>query len=355
VSRGAFLLEPLVDQTELANRNDQPDDKDDDADGFDAEGDPVEHAFSPPSPGTPGEGWGEGLAGYTCRVPLVDAATLVRHAHRNHYAVVQINTNGGTYDLTRAIAEVAEEEQAPVILGAYEKNLEYRGFEYAAMQMRFFAQRATVPVAVHLDHGSSIEACRRAIDSGFTSVMIDGSHLAIDQNIELAKRAVEIAHPKNVTVEAEVGELQKLNPDGSMNEVKNLSDPLDVARMSAETGIDMLAVGIGNAHGFYKDAPNIRFDLLEKLVAASKVPLVLHGCTGLSDEVIQKCIAMGMAKLNLGTLLRTRCVEYTAEVIAEGKHMNHPWRVGLAVKDKLKPHIRHIIQCAGTSDRAKER
>src|SRR5215207_9864478 len=100
-------------------------------------------------------------------MPLIDAATLVRHAHRNKYCVVQVNTNGGTYDITRAIIEAAEEEHAPVILGAYESNLQFRGYAYAAMQMRFFAERAKVPVAVHLDHGSSLDACKQAIDAGF--------------------------------------------------------------------------------------------------------------------------------------------------------------------------------------------
>lgn len=285
---------------------------------------------------------------------LVNAAVLVRDAARHRYAVVQINTNGGTYDITRAIIEVAEEENAPVILGAYENNLKYRGYEYAAMQMRFFGERASVPVAIHLDHGGSIEACRKAIDAGFTSVMIDGSHLPIDQNIQQTRAVTEIAKPRGVSVEAEVGELQKLNPDGSMSEVKNLSDPAEVYRLSREGNPDMLAVGIGNAHGFYKDAPNIRFDLLEKLAAASAVPLVLHGSTGLSDEVIMRCVNMGMAKANLGTLIRTRWVEHTAAVVAENQHMNHPWRVGQAVKDRLKPDIRHILRVTGSAGRAKE-
>jgi ketose-bisphosphate aldolase len=286
-------------------------------------------------------------------MPLIDAATLVRQAYRGRWCVVQINTNGGTYDITRAIIEAAEEENAPVILGAYEANLAYRGYEYAAMQMRFFAERAAVPVAVHLDHGSSVDACHKAIEAGFTSVMIDGSHLPIAQNVALTEKAVALAKPRGVSVEGEVGELQKLAADGSVAEAKNLSDPDEVARMS-RTGIDMLAVGIGNAHGFYKDAPNIRFDMLEKYAAASNVPLVLHGTTGLSDEVVARCVAMGMAKANLGTLIRTRCVEYTAEVIAEKKHNNHPWRVGQAVKDRLKPHVRHILSTAGSSGHAKE-
>lgn len=286
-------------------------------------------------------------------MPLIDAATLVRHAHKGKYCVVQINTNGGTYDITRAIIETAEEEQSPVILGAYEANLGYRGFEYAAMQMRFFAERAKVPVAVHLDHGQSVEACVKAMDAGFTSVMIDGSHLSIEKNIEQTKKVVEIAKKRKVSVEAEVGELQKLGPDGSVIEVKNLSDPAEVAAISG-VGIDMLAVGIGNAHGFYKEVPNIRFDLLEKLAAASKVPLVLHGSTGLADEVIAKCVAMGMAKANLGTLIRTRAVEYMAEVLKGNEHKNHPWRVGQAVKDKLKPEIRHMFKVIGSCGRAKE-
>src|SRR5688572_21492441 len=285
-------------------------------------------------------------------MPLIDTATLVRHAHRNRYCVVQVNTNGGTYDITRAIVEAAEAEKSPVILGAYEANLKYRGYTYAAMQMRFFAERASVPVAIHLDHGGSLDACRQAIGAGFTSVMIDGSHLPIAQNIAAAREVVELAKPRGVSVEAEVGELQKLNPDGSVAEVKNLSDPDDVSRMSRETGIDMLAVGIGNAHGFYKDAPNIRFDLLERLAAASAVPLVLHGTTGLADDVIRRCISMGMAKANLGTLIRTRCVEFTRDVIAEGKHQNHPWRVGLAVKDRLKPLIVDMLRVIGSSGRA---
>ncbi len=286
-------------------------------------------------------------------MPLTDTASLVRLAHRGKYAVVQFNTNGGTYDITRAIIESAEEEGAPVILGAYEANLGYRGYEYAAMQMCFFAERASVPVAVHLDHGSSIDACIKAMDAGFTSVMIDGSHLPIEQNISLAIRAVEIARARSVSVEAEVGELQKLNPDGSVAEVKNLSSPEEVRQMS-QTGIDMLAVGIGNAHGFYKDAPNIRFDMLEKFAAASEVPLVLHGSTGLADDVIQRCVSMGMAKANLGTLIRTRWVEHTAAVIAENQHKNHPWRVGQAVKDRLKSDIRHMIRVTGGSGRAGE-
>jgi ketose-bisphosphate aldolase len=287
-------------------------------------------------------------------MPLVSCAELVKHACKNRYAVAQVNTNGATYGLVRAIAEVAQEERAPIILGDYEKNMAYCGFGYAAMVMRHFAEQLDVPVAVHLDHGSTVESCEMAIRAGFNSVMIDGSHLPIGENIAQTKKVLSLARPRGITVEAEVGELQKLNPDGSMDEVQNLTDPRDVARISTETDIDMLAVGIGNAHGFYKGQPNIRIDLLEKLAAASKVPLVLHGTTGLADEVVERCVSMGMAKVNLGTLIRTRYVEYTAAVIAEGKHQNHPWRVCQAVKDRIKDHVRHIVRVTGSAGRARD-
>ena len=287
-------------------------------------------------------------------MPLTDSATLIRHAHAHGYAVAQVNTNGGSDDLTRAIIETAEAVAAPVLLGAYEANMAYRGYEFAATVMHWFAERADVPVAIHLDHGSSIESCTRAIEAGFTSVMIDGSHLPIEQNIEQTKKVVALATPRQISVEAEVGQLQKLDADGSINEVKNLSDPVEAERMSRETGIDMLAVGIGNAHGFYKGEPDIRLDLLDRLAQASSVPLVLHGTTGLSDAVIAACVGRGMAKVNLGTLIRTRFVEYTAEVIAEGEHQNHPWRVAAEVHERIKPHIEHILEVTGSAGRAAE-
>ncbi len=287
-------------------------------------------------------------------MPLTDSATLIRHAHDHGYAVAQVNTNGGSDDLTRAIIETAAAAAAPVLLGAYEANLAYRGYEFAATVMRWFAERADVPVAIHLDHGSSIESCARAIEAGFTSVMIDGSHLPVEQNIEQSKKVVALARPRQISVEAEVGQLQKLEADGAISEVKNLSDPADAERMSRETGIDMLAVGIGNAHGFYKGEPDIRLDLLDKLAAASTVPLVLHGTTGLSDAVIAACVQRGMAKVNLGTLIRTRFVEYTADVIAEGEHQNHPWCVAAEVHERIKPHIEHILEVTGSAGRAGE-
>ena len=284
---------------------------------------------------------------------LVTTASIVQAAHEKGYAVPQINTNGACYDIVRCICEVAQELSAPVILGVYENNLDYRGFEYAGMVMRWFAQHTDVPVAIHLDHGQSLEACQKAIDAGFTSVMIDGSKSPFEDNLKLTQQVVELAQPQGVSVEAEIGQLQELNAQGLITEVKNFSNP-DEVRIMSESGVDLLAVGIGNAHGFYKGQPNIRLDLLKEFAAVSRVPLVLHGTTGLADQTVERCVSMGMAKVNLGTLIRTRYVQYTADVIANEEHLNHPWRVQQAVKDKLKEDIRYIIRVTGCAGRAME-
>ena len=284
---------------------------------------------------------------------LVNATSIVQPAFEQGYAVPSINTNGACDEILRAVCEVASEQRAPMILGCYEANAGYRGLDYCANAMRWHAERCDAPIAVHLDHGMSVDGCRQGLDAGFTSVMFDGSKTPLQENLANTKRIVELAAPHGVSVEAEIGELQQLNPDGSMGEVKNLSDADEVQAM-ADTGIDMLAVGIGNAHGFYKGQPNIRFDLLEQFAQVSRVPLVLHGTTGLADETINRCVSMGMAKVNLGTLIRHRHVEYTADAINTTEHNGHPWRVQQAVKDRLKDHIRHIVDITRSAGRAGE-
>ena len=285
-------------------------------------------------------------------MPLTDTTTLVKHAAENGYAVAAINTNGADYNIVRALIEVAEEEKSPIIFGAYEANLAYRGFEYAGSVMNMLAKNSSVPIASHLDHGGSVEACKKAIEAGFTSVMIDGSKMPFAENLAVVKEVCAIAKPNAVSVEAEVGELQRLGPNGEMGEAKNLANPEEVKRISEEADIDMLAVGIGNAHGFYKGKPNIRVDLLAEFAKICKVPLVLHGTTGLDNDVVRECIKIGIAKINLGTQIRTNCVKYTAEAIANIEHNGHPWKVAAAVKDRLKEEIRTFVKLIGSGGKA---
>ncbi len=278
-------------------------------------------------------------------MPLIEAEPLVERAHEEGWAVAQLNTNGATYGLTRAIIETAEEEDAPVILGAYAANAQYRGLPYCGQHMRYFAEQADVPVAVHLDHGKSVDVCEDALEAGFTSIMYDGSRLPIDENIHKTDLVARKAETTGSSMEAEVGQLQ----DGDQSDGENLSDPAEVRRICAETDIDFLAVGIGTAHGFYETEPSVHLDLLDELNRVSDVPLVLHGTTGLEDDVVKACIKRGIAKVNVGTLIRTRYVDYTREAIEDIQHEGHPWRVSRAAMCNLKDEVRYILRLTGSS------
>jgi len=283
-------------------------------------------------------------------VSIVDAGTLAERAKKERYAVAAINTQGGNYDIVRAILEVAEEEQSPIILAAYEGNLEYYGFEWFGEYARWAANRAGVPVALHLDHSRSVDAVLMAIRNGFTSVMIDFSTQPLADNIAATKEVIRVARPLGVTVEAEIGELQRNEEGSSQQENKNMVNPDDVAEFLAKCRPDLLAIGIGNAHGFYKGTPNIRIDLLKTVHAIDPtLALVLHGTTGIPDETVKECIANGIAKVNYGTIIRHRFLEHLREGI-EGavEHKGHVWKVARYAKDQTKDEVRKIIRIVGS-------
>jgi len=281
---------------------------------------------------------------------LVNSKYIVDDAQKRGYAVPAINTNGGNYDIVRAVCEAAEELRSPIILMAYTPNTEYYGIEYFGMISRYFANKVSVPVAIHLDHSSSIEPILMAIRYGFTSVMIDYSKHELDENIAITRKVVDISHPLDISVEAEVGELLRSDGKGGYLECKNLASVEDVEKFTSSVPVDMLAVGIGNAHGFYKGKPNIRTDLLKKIRKATDVPLVLHGSTGIPEEVVKECIKIGIAKINFGTLIRTNYVKYLDETIDSFDHKGHPWRIQQHVKDLIKEDVKRIIRLSG-SDR----
>jgi len=204
-------------------------------------------------------------------------------------------------------------------------------------------------VAIHLDHGDSVELCRECIDIGFTSVMIDASTRPIAENAETTNQVIAMARPKGITVEAEIGELARM---GDENSFSNVVDPDQVKEFLKACQPDSLAIGIGNAHGFYKGEPNIRLDILEKVAAMTDLPLVLHGCTGMGDEIIQKAIQMGMAKINFGTQIRFNYVKYLEETCREFNHQGHAWRISQRCNDLLTEDVKDIIRLSGSEGRA---
>ena len=231
---------------------------------------------------------------------LVSMTNMLQKARAGKYAVGQFNINN--LEWTRKILETAQEQNAPVILGVSEGAAKYMGgFNTVVLMVKGLMQdlNITVDVAIHLDHGTSFENCKKAIDAGFTSVMIDGSHHPIDENIKMTKEVVEYAHARGCSVEAEVGTVGG-NEDGIIGGIK-YADEAECVRICAETGIDALAPALGSVHGPYKGEPVLGFVEMESIGKATQMPLVLHGGTGIPDEKIQKAIACGTCKINVNT------------------------------------------------------
>ncbi len=249
---------------------------------------------------------------------LVNAREMLTKARDGHYAVAQININN--LEWTKAVLLTAEEQKSPVILGVSEGAGKYMtGFETVTAMVKAMdkALGITVPVALHLDHGT-YEGSFKCIQAGFTSIMFDGSHYAIEENVEKTAELVRIAHEAGMSIEAEVGSIGG-EEDGVVG-MGEVADPAECKRI-ADLGVDFLAAGIGNIHGVYP--PNwkgLDFDTLEKIKAATgSMPLVLHGGTGIPEAMIQKAIGLGVSKINVNTECQLSFAAATRQYIEAGK------------------------------------
>lgn len=231
---------------------------------------------------------------------LVTMKELLIQAKRGHYAV------GGfefwSIDSVRAILTAAEECGMPVILQAGPTELDYLGWDVAERAVTYLAGQAAVPVALHLDHSDSLEWARLALDSGFTSVMIDASHLPFAENARITREVVAMAGPYGATVESELGRLPGAEGAISVDEAEAYQTSVDEAvRFVDETGIDCLAVAVGTVHGFYRSTPRINIDRIHEISAAVTVPLVLHGGSGTPEDKLTEAIRAGISKINICT------------------------------------------------------
>lgn len=249
---------------------------------------------------------------------LVSAEKMLKDALKGKYAIGHFNINN--LEWTKAVLETAEEMKSPVILGVSEGAGKYMGgFKTVVGMVKGMVEELniTVPVAIHLDHGS-YEGAKKAIAAGFTSVMFDGSHYPIDENVEKTKEIVELAHSKGISVEAEVGAIGG-EEDGVVGSGE-IADPMECKRIS-ELGIDFLAAGIGNIHGQYPENwKGLDFDALAKIQEQiGDMPLVLHGGTGISEEMIKESISLGVSKINVNTECQLAFAAATREYIEAGK------------------------------------
>lgn len=271
---------------------------------------------------------------------LVSTKEMLAKAKVGHYAVAQININN--LEWTKAVLEVAQELNSPVILGVSEGAGKYMGGYKTIVGMvngMLEELNITVPVCLHLDHGG-YDACIKCIEAGFSSVMYDGSHEEIEKNIELTKEIVALAHKNNVTVEAEVGAIGG-EEDGKVA-MGECADPQECKKI-ADTGIDLLAAGIGNIHGKYPENwAGLSFETLDAIQQLTgEMPLVLHGGTGIPGDMIKKAIDLGVSKINVNTECQ---IAFTAEVrkyIEAGKDLEGK---GFDPRKVLKPGTEAIKQ-----------
>lgn len=229
---------------------------------------------------------------------LVNMRDLLKDAQNGNYAVGSFSV--ANMEMVLGVLKAAEELNAPVILQIAEVRLKQSPLELIGPLMVAAAENAKTPVAVHFDHGKTEEKIGLALELGFTSVMFDGSHLSLDENIAQTKRIMEMAQEYDAAVEAEIGCVGG-SEDGSEDIAINCTKPDDAVRFVNETGVDALAIAIGNAHGNYKSTPKLRFDILEKCAELVDTPLVLHGGTGISPEDFVKCSKTGIKKINIAT------------------------------------------------------
>ncbi|AVX19516.1 fructose-bisphosphate aldolase, class II [Carboxydocella sporoproducens DSM 16521] len=282
---------------------------------------------------------------------LVPITELLKEAEAGGYAVGAFNCNN--MEIVQAIIAAAEAEKAPVIMQASQGAIKYAGLDYIVAMARTAAEKATVPVALHLDHGTSFEQVMKCIRAGFSSVMIDGSKLPLEENIALTKKVIDVAHAVGVSVEAELGKIGGTEDDISVDEKEALFTDPEEARIFVErTGVDALAVAIGTAHGQYKGVPRLDFERLKKIRSLVNVPIVLHGSSGVPDEAIQEAIRLGVRKVNIDTNIREAFVAAMREVLARDEKEIDPRKVLTPAREAAIEVIREKIRVFGSSGKA---
>lgn len=285
---------------------------------------------------------------------LVSMKEMLLTAKEQQYAVGQFNINNLEY--TQAILDAAQEEKSPVILGVSEGAARYMGGFKVAVAMTealMETMNITVPVAIHLDHGSSFEKCAEAIHAGFSSVMIDGSHLPLEENIALTKKVVELAHIHGVSVEAELGRIGGQEDDLIVDEAEAMyAIPSECEQLVRETNVDCFAPALGSVHGPYKGEPNLGFDRMQEVMELTDVPLVLHGGTGIPLKDIQRAISLGSAKINVNTENQIMQTKKIREVLAEDTEVYDPRKYLGPGREAIKETVIGKMREFGSSQKA---
>ncbi|MDD6211785.1 MAG: class II fructose-1,6-bisphosphate aldolase [Clostridiales bacterium] len=287
---------------------------------------------------------------------VISAKEMLQKARAEKYAVAQININN--LEWAKSALTVAQELESPIILGCTEGAGRYMtGYKTVVGMVNGMLEemKITVPVALHLDHGS-YEHCYRCIDAGFMSIMFDGSHYPIEENLAKTKELVEVCHSKGISLEAEVGAIG--GDEDGVSAAGECADP-EECKMIADLGVDFLAAGIGNIHGQYPaDWPGLSFETLEavKNKVGEELPLVLHGGTGIPADMIQKAISLGVSKINVNTECQLSFAAATRKYIEEGKDRQgkgfDPRKLLLPGAEAIKVTVREKLTLFGSVGKA---
>lgn len=282
---------------------------------------------------------------------LENMLQMLKEARDKKYAIGAFNILD--YNSTKAVVQSAEEASAPVIIQTSAKTVIFWGAEPIISWVREFAGSSSVPIALHLDHCKDLDLIKECIESGWTSVMIDASSKPFEENLALSREVVQMARPKDVTVEAELGAIVGVEDDIHVKEQQaHLANSEQAIKFCAEVKPDCFAPAIGTAHGVYKGEPKIAYDLLEEIAIKTAVPIALHGGTGLADGVFKKCISLGCAKVNISTQLKYAFIDgFVAYHEAHNTEYN-PLKVIDAQFYQLKAGIIEKMKLFGSAGKA---
>ncbi|MCH7557258.1 MAG: class II fructose-bisphosphate aldolase [Planctomycetes bacterium] len=285
-------------------------------------------------------------------MPLENMKAMLSKATSEDYAVGAFNILD--YNSTRAVVLAAEQVKAPVIIQTSAKTVIFWGTSAIISWIRQLTDPSSVPIALHLDHCKDLKLIKECIESGWTSVMIDASSKPFEENLSLSREVVEMARPKDVTVEAELGAIVGVEDDIHVKEQDaHLADSEQAIKFCAEVKPDCFAPAIGTAHGVYKGEPKIAYDLLKEIAAKTAVPIALHGGTGLADEVFKKCISLGCTKVNISTQLKYVFIDgFVAYHNANNTEYN-PLKVIDAQLHQLQAGIVEKIKLFGSAGKAR--
>jgi len=289
-------------------------------------------------------------------MPLVTLREVCKDAEANKYAVGAFGVQN--LETTQAVIEAAVEERSPAILIISAGAIKYAGLQTIANIVKTLAEAAPVPIVAHLDHGPSFELAAQCIVAGFKSVMVDASHYPYQENLAITQKVVQMAHAVGATVEGEIGRIGGVEEHVVVEDAEaTMTEPEEAARFAQESGVDALAVAIGNAHGMYKGEPRLDIPRMGRIYQAVKAVspecfLVLHGGSGTPDQMIKDAIAAGVSKINIGTELKLAFVEGVKETLAKNPGVDDPRHLIGPARERVKAVTKEKMRLFGSSGRA---